>query len=676
MRFTAINRMCKWALPALAACLLSTAPAAVNAQDRERAILVLDGSGSMWGRIDGVSKIEIARGEIAQMLTGWDRDIDLGLMSYGHRTKGDCNDIELVVPPRPLDGASFRQAVNAVSPKGKTPLSTAVRMAAEEMRFTEERATVILLSDGLETCEADPCALASALEAQGVDFTTHVIGFDLTDTDARQLSCLAENTGGRFFLAGNSGELTEALAETVQTIAVAEPDPAPEPVVVAEAQPEPEPEPAGPQGIRALAKLCESCDILDKDVFWYVKEPEADLNGNRKEVTRSGNPKPLFELGQGDFIVGVAYGAAYAEASFSVAPGQLTEAVINLNAGNLRIGAQATEGGTSLDDNMFYYVYEAKKDLEGNRREISRSGSAKHIFRLPAGDYHVVAFHGKARATADLSVKAGELTDHVFDMDAGYLRITPIPTAGAEPLTDNQFYYVYDARKDLEGNRREVTRSGNAKPLFRLNAGDYHVVALHGKARASFDVTVAADGLADETVDMNVGYLRVANVLADGQPALEKDLFYYVYGARKDLEGNRKEVTRSGNANPLFRLNAGDYHIVAVHGSSRATADVTVEAGALNEQTMVQNAAVLSAETVLEEGGTALDGGVFWYVMTGEQDLEGKRAEVTRSGNAKPIFRLKEGSYVLNVRYGNETYSFPVDLTAGETRKTSFLLKK
>lgn len=603
MTRSAMDFLSRSVLPLLTACFLSTSVTAAGAQDREQAILVLDGSGSMWGRIDGVSKIEIARDEIAQMLTGWDKTIDLGLMSYGHRTKGECSDIELVVPPGPLDGPSFQTAVNAISPKGKTPLSEAVRLAAEEMRFTEERATVVLLSDGLETCEADPCALATALEAQGVDFTAHVIGFDLSDTDAKELSCLAENTGGRFFLAGDSGELTEALKQTVQTIAEPAPAPAPAPVVVAEARPEPDPEPAGPQGLRARAKLCETCEFLDKDVFWYVKDAKADLNGNRKEISRSGKAQPVFELGQGDVVVGVAYGAAYVEAPFTVTQGELTEAAINLNAGNMRIRAAATEGGTALDDNMFYYVYEARKDLEGNRREVARSGSARHIFRLPAGDYHVVALHGKARATAELSVKAGDLTDHVFDMDAGYLRITPIPTAGAEPLTDNQFYYVYEARKDLEGNRREVTRSGNARPLFRLNAGAYHVVALHGKARAAFDVTVAADQLSDETVDMNVGYLRIANTLADGLPALEKDLFYYVYEAKKDLEGNRREVTRSGNAQPLFRLNAGNYHVVAVHGSARATADVTVEAGALNEQTMVQNAAVLSAETVLEEGG-------------------------------------------------------------------------
>jgi Ca-activated chloride channel homolog len=664
-------------LSAFAVSLVSFS-AVAQENTKERAILVLDGSGSMWGQIDGVSKIEIARNEISQMLTSWDQGVDLGLMTYGHRSKGDCNDIELVIPPQPVNQRAFQSAVNAISPKGKTPLSSAVKLAAEQMRYTEERATVVLLSDGIETCEADPCELANALEAQGVDFTAHVIGFDITDKEAKQLSCLAENTGGRFFLAGNSGELTNALKETVKTIAVAEPAPAPAPVpvVVAEAQPEPEPEPAGPQGIRAVAKLCETCDVLNEGPFWYLKEPNKDINGNRKEIGRNGSAKPIFELGNGDYNLGVSYGSAYADANVTVLPGKLTEAEIILNAGHLRINAEATPGGTSLEDTMFYIVYEAKKDLNGNRKEVTRSGAASSLFRLPAGTYHVVASHGKARATADLTVTAGGLTDHVMDMNAGYLRITAIPTEGAAPLEDNQFYIVYEAKKNLEGNRREVTRSGAAVPLFRLNAGDYHIVSSHGNARAILDVTVKADELSEQTLDMNVGYLRLANVMAEGNPLLEDGVFYIVYGAKKDLNGNRKEVTRSGAAQPLFRLNAGDYHIVASYGKSRTALDVSVEAGSLEEVTMVQDAGIFRAETRLEEGGSALDDGVFWIVYTAKKDLNGNRQEISRYGQAKPLITLKAGSYEIDVRYGNETYVFPVQLSPGEISDLSLLLQK
>ncbi|WP_415714299.1 vWA domain-containing protein [Roseibium sp.] len=653
---------------------LVSLPTAAQDAPKERAMLVLDGSGSMWGQIDGISKIEIARNEISQMLTSWDDRIDLGLMTYGHRTKGDCNDIELILQPQPVNASTFQTAVNAVSPKGKTPLSSAVLQAAQHMRFTEEKATVLLLSDGLETCEADPCALASALEAQGVDFTAHVIGFDITDKEAKQLSCLAENTGGRFFLAGNSGELTKALKETVKTIAVSEPAPAPAPVVVA--QPAPEPEPAGPQGIRAVAKLCETCEPLTDGPFWYLMEPKTDINGKRKEIARNGKAQPVMELGAGDYRLGVSYGSAYADADVTVLPGQLTSAEINLNAGHLRISAEAAPGGTALDDKMFYIVYEAKKDLEGRRREVTRSGAARELFRLPAGDYHVVASHGTARASADLTVTAGDLTEHVINMDAGYLRITPIPTAGAEPLKDNQFYIVYEAKKNLEGNRREVTRSGAAVPLFRLNAGDYHIVSSHGNARATLDVTVTADELNEQTLDMNVGYLRLANVMAEGKEALDDGVFYIVYGAKKDLNGNRKEVTRSGAAVPLFRLNAGDYYVVASYGRSTTALDVTVEAGSLEERTMIQDAGIFRAETRLEENGAALEDAVFWIVYTAERDLNGNRREVSRYGQAKPLITLKAGKYEIDVRYGNETYTFPVQLSPGEISELSLLLQK
>lgn len=653
---------------------LGVPAATAQETEKERAILVLDGSGSMWGQIDGISKIEIARNEISQMLTNWDPRVDLGLMTYGHRSKGDCSDIELVIAPQPVNARAFQSVVNSVSPKGKTPLSSAVRQAAEQMRFTEEKATVVLLSDGIETCEADPCALASALEAQGVDFTAHVIGFDVTDKEAKQLSCLAENTGGRFFLAGNSGELTEAFKETVKTIAVAETKPAP--VVVAKPAPAPEPEPAGPQGIRAVAKLCETCEPLTDGPFWYLMEPEKDINGKRKELKRDSSAQPVMELGAGEYNLGVSYGSAYADANITVQPGQLTQAEINLNAGHLRLSAEATPGGTSLDEKMFYIVYEAKKNLEGNRREVTRTSRAMPLLRLPAGDYHVVASHGKAFATADLTVTAGELTEQVLDMDAGYLRLTPVPTAGAAPLQDNQFYIVYDAKKDLEGNRREVVRTSKAVPLLRLNAGDYHVVASHGKAFASLDVTVTADELNEQTLDMNVGYLRLANIMAEGADKLEKGVFYIVYGAKKDLNGNRKEVMRTSKAQPLLRLNAGDYLIWASYGKSQATLDVSVEAGSLEELTMVQDAGIFRAETRLEEGGAALEDGVFWIVYTAKRDLEGNRQEISRYSQAKPLITLKAGEYEIDVRYGNETYVFPVQLSPGEITDISLLLQK
>lgn len=191
------------------------------AEDRTRAILVMDGSGSMWGQIDGVAKITIAQDVVGNLLNELPEIHELGLTVYGHRRKGDCSDIETLVEPGASTRDAIGSAVNAISPKGKTPMTDAVIAAANALRYTEEKATVILVSDGIETCAPDPCAAARALEETGVDFTAHVVGFDVgDDADAlAQMQCIADETGGRFLTASNAAELGEALAT------VAEPDP-------------------------------------------------------------------------------------------------------------------------------------------------------------------------------------------------------------------------------------------------------------------------------------------------------------------------------------------------------------------------------------------------------------------------------------------------------------------
>ena len=182
-----------------------------------QSILVLDASGSMWGQVGGKTKVEIAREAVAAMLATWPEGEQLGLIAYGHRRKGDCADIEVISQPRPLDKTRFTRDVNALQAKGMTPITASVRLAAEQLKFTEQKATVILVSDGEETCKADPCALGKELEMAGVDFTAHVVGFDLPQGPARaQLQCLASSTGGTYTEARNAGELNQALGEIAQ----------------------------------------------------------------------------------------------------------------------------------------------------------------------------------------------------------------------------------------------------------------------------------------------------------------------------------------------------------------------------------------------------------------------------------------------------------------------------
>lgn len=179
-------------------------------------MVVMDSSGSMWGQIDGRSKRDIASDAVRTLVAGHPGLGAAGLIAYGHRRKGDCKDIELMRSP----GANvpLAESVDKLVPTGKTPLTAAVETAAEALHIQETPAAVILVTDGLETCDADPCAAAAALEARGIDFTVYVVGLGLSVDEGREVACIAEETGGKYIEASNADELSEALESVAGAI--------------------------------------------------------------------------------------------------------------------------------------------------------------------------------------------------------------------------------------------------------------------------------------------------------------------------------------------------------------------------------------------------------------------------------------------------------------------------
>ena len=583
--FTFKTGLLKAACAASAVLFIGLAPALAQdenavASDPSTVMMVLDGSGSMWGQIDGVPKIEIAREVIGGLLDNWDASVQLGVMSYGHREKGACGDIETLVNVGPVDKNVVMAKIDAINPKGKTPISASVRKAAEALKFTEDKATVILVSDGLETCNADPCALASELEASGVDFTTHVIGFDITEEEKAGLACLAENTGGKFMSAQNASELTTALVETVEIVAKAE-------TVIAE--PEPEVINEGPQAVRLRAKLCETCDIVDDNMFWWVYETEQDLEGNRKEVGRTGRAADIMELPARDYVVRARYGVTFRDSEITVEPGKLTDLVVNLNAGHFRVNAAATAGSDELTDNMFYWVLETTTDLEGNRKEVDRSGAAKHIFRLPAGEYLVRARHGVAFSEEVIKIEPGQLTDLTMDMNVGYARVNATMAEGSAPIEKDMFYWVLSTTTNLEGNRQEIDRSGASSHIFRLPAGDYLLRSRHGASFVDTPITVTASGVLDKTIVQNSSRIKLNAVQTSGGPALANGVFWWVYQSTGDLEGTEKEIERSGSADPILTLPAGEFTLAVRYGGEITRTPLTVTAGEEKQIEVVLN---------------------------------------------------------------------------------------
>ena len=179
---------------------------------------ILDASGSMWAEMDGSTRIEIAKDLLLDRLPTWrDQDANIGLVAYGHNTRGDCSDIEVLVDLKPLDEAELTRAISEISPKGKTPIAASIQLVADRLRVSEEAAHVILISDGEETCHPDPCEAVAELKALGIEFTMDVIGFDITEAERSQLQCLAAAAGGRYFAAEDAPQLHEAIVTAEET---------------------------------------------------------------------------------------------------------------------------------------------------------------------------------------------------------------------------------------------------------------------------------------------------------------------------------------------------------------------------------------------------------------------------------------------------------------------------
>jgi Mg-chelatase subunit ChlD len=188
----------------------------------ERAVeIVVDASRSMWGQINGTSKMAIAQ-EILRDASIWlPDDLNLALRAYGNVSPSkanNCTDSALLVPFGTESRVPIRQAISDLRPRGQTPIAYALNQAASDFAALESERTLVLVTDGIESCGGDPVAAARELREQ--DIMIHVIGFGLGNTadgDARSLQAIADASGGQFLSANSAAELRRALEVTVGT---------------------------------------------------------------------------------------------------------------------------------------------------------------------------------------------------------------------------------------------------------------------------------------------------------------------------------------------------------------------------------------------------------------------------------------------------------------------------
>ncbi len=189
-------------------------------QGSQNTLFILDASGSMWGQINGVPKIAIAKSVMKKLVPELPDNARIGLIAYGHRRKGDCNDVETLVKLGADHKPALLTAVAGLNAKGKTPLTRSVNQAIAMLRGEENASTVVLVSDGIESCGGDPCAAVKAAQASGVKFVLHTVGFGLTKHESDQLRCMAKAGNGRYFQANDAEALLKSARSAVQAAGI------------------------------------------------------------------------------------------------------------------------------------------------------------------------------------------------------------------------------------------------------------------------------------------------------------------------------------------------------------------------------------------------------------------------------------------------------------------------
>ncbi|HYH90003.1 MAG TPA: VWA domain-containing protein [Solirubrobacteraceae bacterium] len=212
-------RRCRLAVGALGVLAVLLAPAGARAQsqpapDKDAAvILVVDASKSMKADDgSGRPKMAAAKAALNTLVDELPDDAKVGLRIYGSQVSGTgkaegCADTKLVSPVAPLDRAGLKASINAITPRGFTPIGASLQAAAKDLGTAKQK-TVVLVSDGGDNCAPPaPCGVARELAQGGVALKIQAVGFQVKSGARRQLQCIADAGGGRYVDADNAQEL-------------------------------------------------------------------------------------------------------------------------------------------------------------------------------------------------------------------------------------------------------------------------------------------------------------------------------------------------------------------------------------------------------------------------------------------------------------------------------------
>ena len=420
----------------------------------------------MWSRMGGSQKIKLVRTAIAPVLHAQEGKLDLGIVTFGANKPKSC-EVDTAKPIGPIKAAADIKTIEDENPKGSAAVAASLTAASKLFKTENGARSIILISDSMDECKADPCAVAAELKERSPRTIIHFIALgEKSEETLAELACIPEQTGGVFLAAQDETELNDALQKTFQLAALGaseDPDGVPTPIapppIVGQGAPGEKPTSTEPGTLALSAVLAKDGQTLTSGLIWRIYDGRVHDDGSYKLLQTIRDPRVTATLPGGEYLVNASYGRANVTKRLTVWPDKRLDDVFNLNAGGLRLYATLAKQPLLSEQSLTFDVYSEESDQFGNRRKVIAGAKSGVVMRLNGGTYRIESTYGDSNAVieADVSVEPGKLTEATIDHQAGKVTFRLVQKAGGEALADT-IWNIYSEDGQL------VKKSGGAFP--------------------------------------------------------------------------------------------------------------------------------------------------------------------------------------------------------------------
>ena len=452
-------------------------------------------------------------------------------------------------------------------PRVKSPIGAALSQAGDMALKQKGRSNIILISDGVESCGANICAIAETLKAQNIDITAHVIGLNLSQKEENSLRCIAQKTKGQFMnitalkdidavlsieaatpqQSSISSENTKEEEEDSLQIPFTDYIPSPFANVVMDARVAPESEPI--------------TEALIWRIFRFDDKGKKQLLHFFEIMT-----PPQLRLDEGDYLFEVEAAGEVSQKRLTIAPRIMYRQSLIIPLGSIKL-AVYDEEQQPLDDVSLTLTPLEQTDETQNRKTLTKTFSKETTLLAKEGKYRMLLHHKAGEIAQNIEVKKGEVTPLALHFGLGSM-IFMFQDEMTKRIEDGELYYQLYTKEDKEAQKSKdlILKQPYLDKGLQLPPGHYTVIFSLDNSNIESQIDFEVNAKRKNQAEVNFTYNKV-QIIADFAP--QKDGQIAPNPAYMILDETQNRVSVGTWQEELFWLKAGRYELLPLKGEQQ-----------------------------------------------------------------------------------------------------------